>query len=148
MDEENRNRQEGATSFSSLISSLTRDVTSLVRNEVDLAKAEMSEKTSQAATGVGSIAAAGAVMFCGLLVLLAAAVFGLNHVLPPETTPWLSALIVGGVVLIIGLIMLQSGRKKLQAQNLMPNRTMASLRNDRKFAQQHEEQAKEQVKHE
>lgn len=147
MDADNRTRQgESSSSFSSLFKSLTYDVTSLVRNEVELAKAEISEKASQASAGVGSIAAAGAIMFCGFLVLLAAAVFGLNTVLPPETTPWLSALIVGGVVLLIGFIMLQSGRKKLKSQNLMPNRTMASLRNDREFARQHEEQAKERAK--
>lgn len=149
MDADNRNRTEDTTSsssFSSLFTSLTNDVTSLVRNEVELAKAEMSEKTSQAAGGVGAIAAAGAVMLCGFLVLLAAAVFGLNTVLPPETTPWLSALIVGVVVLIIGFIMLQSGRKKLKAQNLMPDRTMASFRNDKELGKQHSEQAKEQLK--
>ena len=144
MDEENRNRT-GGSSLGSLLSSLTHEVTSLVRKEVELAKAEFSEKSSQAAKGVGAIAAAGGVLFCGFLVLLAAAVFGLNTVLPPDTTPWLSALIVGGVVLLIGLIMLQSGRKKLRAQNLMPNRTLSSFRNDRELASQHEDRAKEQL---
>ncbi|SFH71107.1 phage holin family protein [Modicisalibacter xianhensis] len=144
MDEENRSRT-GTTSIGSLLSSLTQEVTSLVRKEIELAKAEIGEKGSQAASGVGSIAAAGAILLSGFLVLLAAAVFGLNTVLPPQTTPWLSALIVGGVVVIIGLIMLQSGRKKLKTQNLMPNRTMASFRNDRELARQHEHRAKEQV---
>lgn len=146
MDADNRTRQGESSSFSSLFKSLTRDVTSLVRNEVELAKAEMSEKVSQAAGGVASVAAAGAILFCGFLVLLAAAVFALNTVLPPETTPWLSALIVGGTVLIIGLVMLQSGRKKLKSQNLMPNRTLASFRNDQELARQHEAQAKERAK--
>ncbi|MCG7598311.1 phage holin family protein [Halomonas sp. McH1-25] len=144
MDEENRNRT-GSASLGSLLSSLTHELTSLVRKEIELAKAEMGEKGSQAASGVGAIAAAGAILLSGFLVLLAAAVFGLNTVLPPETTPWLSALIVGGVVVIIGLIMLQSGRKKLKAQSLMPSRTMASLRNDKELASQHEHRAKEQV---
>lgn len=145
MDEENRNRTQ-TSSLGSLLSSLTNELTGLVRKEVELAKAEISEKGTQAAGGVGSIAAAGGVLFSGFLVLLAAAVFGLNEVLPPETTPWLSALIVGGIVLIIGFILLQSGRKKLKAQNLMPNRTMASFRNDRELAQQHETRAKEELR--
>lgn len=145
MDADNRTRKE-ATSIGSLISNLTHEVTSLVRKEVELAKAEMSEKTSQAAGGIASVAMAGGVLLCGFLVLLAAAVFGLNTVLPPDTTPWLSALIVGGVVVIIGFIMLASGRRKLRTRNLMPSRTMASLRNDKELAIQHDEKAKEQLK--
>ena len=145
MDTENRTPREGS-SFGTLISNLTHEVTALVRNEVELTKAEMSEKASQVGTGVGAVATAGAVLMCGFLVLLAAAVFGLNTVLPPETTPWLSALIVGGIVVIIGFIMLQSGKKKLQATNLKPNRTIASVRNDKQLAQHHQGQAKEQLK--
>lgn len=147
MEEENtsKTRTESST-FGSLFSSLTDEVTTLVRNEVQLAQAEMTEKASQATKGVASIAAAGAVMFSGFLVLLAAAVYGLDRVLPDTTTPWLSALIVGAIVLIIGVILVQAGRKKLQALHLTPDRTMASFRNDKEFAKQHEEQAKEQTK--
>ncbi|QJQ95116.1 MULTISPECIES: phage holin family protein [Halomonadaceae] len=142
MDADNRSTTENS-SIGSLLSSLTREMTSLVRKETELAKVEMSEKTSQAMGGIAAIATAGAVLLCGFLVLLAAAVFALDEAL---NTPWLSALIVGGVVAIIGFIMLQSGRKKLQSQNLMPNRTMASLQRDKDFAKQHEEIAKEELK--
>lgn len=145
MDVETKARTEGS-SIGSLFSSLAREVTTLVRNETELAKVEMSEKANQAMGGIGSMAAAGAVLMSGFLVLLAAAVFGLNEVLPPETTPWLSALIVGGVVVLIGLIMLQSGRKKLKSQNLMPTRTMASLRRDKEVGREHVEIAKEEVR--
>ncbi|MGR2738086.1 phage holin family protein [Billgrantia sp. Q4P2] len=136
----------GESTIGSLFSSLAREVTSLVRKETELAKVEMSEKTSQAVGALASIAIAGAVLMCGFLVLLAAAVFGLNTVLPPETTPWLSALVVGGVVVVIGLIMLQAGRKKLKQGNLMPTRTMASLRRDKALTQEHEEAVKEELR--
>ncbi|MBS9404607.1 phage holin family protein [Halomonas sp. TRM85114] len=135
-----------STSLGSLLTTLTREMSSLVRQETQLAKAEMSEKTHQAMSGVGAIAIAGAVLFSGFLVLLAAAVFLLNEVLPPDTTPWLSAIIVGLVVAIIGYVMLKSGLKKLQTQNLMPNRTMASLQSDRDLARHHETHAKEELK--
>lgn len=95
---------------------------------------------------VTSIAIAGAVLFSGFLVLLAAAVFGLNIVLPAATTPWLSALIVGGVVMLVGLIMLQAGRNKLKQESLMPSRTIASLRRDRAVAREHETLIKEELK--
>lgn len=130
-------RSQTNPSLGALITNLARDVAVLVRDEAQLAKTEMSEKTGQVATGIGSIAAAGAVLMCGFLVLLAAAVYGLNTVLPPELTPWLSALIVGGVVCVIGLIMLMVGKKKLQAQNLMPQHTIDSFRHDRDLAQHH-----------
>lgn len=145
MEVENRIRTE-KSSISSLFSDLVREVAALVRKESELAKVEMSEKTQQVMGAIASIAIAGAVLLCGFLVLLAAAVFGLNTVLPPETTPWLSALIVGGVVVVIGLIMLQVGRNKLKQENLMPSRTMASLRRDKELTQEHEEAVKEELK--
>lgn len=145
MDAENRMRTETST-IGTLFSNLANEVTSLIRKESELAKVEMSEKTSQAMGALVSIAVAGAVLFSGFLVLLAAAVFGLNTVLPPETTPWLSALIVGGVVVVVGLIMLQAGRNKLKRENLMPTRTMASLRRDKALTQEHEEVVKEELK--
>jgi xanthine/uracil permease len=145
METENRVRAE-TSAIGTLFSSLANEVTALIRKESELAKVEMSEKTSQAMGALVSIAIAGAVLFSGFLVLLAAAVFGLNTVLPPETTPWLSALVVGGVVVLIGLIMLQVGRSKLKRDNLMPTRTMASLRRDRALTQEHEEVVKEELK--
>ncbi|MGQ4878571.1 phage holin family protein [Billgrantia sp. LNSP4103-1] len=145
MEADNRIRTESA-SIGSLFTELAREVTALVRKESELAKVEMSEKTSQMLTAIASIATAGAVLFSGFLVLLAAAVFGLNTVLPPETTPWLSALIVGVVVVVIGFIMLQAGRNKLKKESLMPTRTMASLRRDKELTQEHEEAVKEELK--
>jgi len=142
MDTENRNTREG-NSFGSLVSNVTHEVTALIRNEIELAKAEMRQKTSQLGTGIGSVAAGGGVLMCGFLVLLASAVFGLNLVLEAM---WLSTLIVGAIVVIIGFIMLQGGKKKLKATNLAPNRTMASLQNDQGMAKQHKSQAKEQLK--
>ncbi|WP_346795593.1 phage holin family protein [Halomonas sp. Bachu 37] len=145
MDTDNNTSTQGS-SIGSLLSTLTQEMTSLVRNEVELAKTEMSEKTHQAMSGLAAIAIAGAVLFGGFLTLLAAAVFLLNEVLPPDTTPWLSAVIVGVVVAIIGYIMLQSGIKKIQARNLMPNRTMHSLQTDKEFAKEHKHNVKEELK--
>ncbi|MDW5375894.1 phage holin family protein [Halomonas sp. HP20-15] len=142
MDTENGNTREGS-SFGSLISNVTQEITALIRNEVELAKAEMRQKASQLGMGVGSIAAGGGVLLCGFLVLLASAVFGLNIVVQAM---WLSALIVGAIVVIVGFIMLQGGKKKLKATNLTPDRTMASLQKDQGMAKRHKSQAKEQLK--
>lgn len=69
----------------------------------------------------------GVVMLAGLFVLLMAAVYGLATVLPL----WASALIVGGVVSIIGFIMLKSGQSKLNAESFKPERTARELQKDR-----------------
>ena len=106
----------------------------------------MSEKTHQAMAGVGAVATAGAVLFGGFLTLLAALVMLLNEVLPPETRPWLSAVVVGAVVTLIGVVMLKAGLKKVRAQGLMPSRTMNSLRDDQTLAKQHKQHVKEEVK--
>ena len=138
------NRGETNASIGALASNLVQHVTALVSDEAQLAKTEMSSKIGQITSGIGSIAAAGAVLMCGFLVLLAAAVFGLNRVLPPALTPWLSALIVGLVVVVIGVIMLVVGRKKLQASNLMPQRAIASFRRDSEMVQQHRDTSQQQ----
>ncbi|BBI48745.1 hypothetical protein HORIV_11660 [Vreelandella olivaria] len=145
MDSENKPTSQGS-SVGSLLSTVMHEISSLVRNEAELAKTEMSEKTHQAMAGIASIAIAGAVLLGGFLTLLAAAVFLLNEILPPDTTPWLSALIVGGVVTVIGIIMLKAGQKKLQARSLMPTRTMSSLHSDKAVAQKHQHNLKEELK--
>jgi xanthine/uracil permease len=125
-------------SIPSLLSDFSQQLTTLVQKEVQLAKSEVTEKVSQVESGAASMALGVAVLFAGLLVLLQAVVYGLHQILEPWTPgPWLSPLIVGAVVLIIGLIMMQQGRKRLRAENLadLP-RTTESLRRDKEFVEE------------
>ena len=145
MDSDNKPTSQ-SSSVGSLLSTVMQEISSLVRNEAALAKTEMTEKTHQAMGAIASIAMAGAVLLGGFLTLLAALIFLLNEVLPADTTPWLSALIVGVVVTIIGVMMLKAGQKKLQARNLMPSRTMHSLQSDKTTAKQHQHNVKEELK--
>ncbi|MGC1954112.1 MAG: phage holin family protein [Gammaproteobacteria bacterium] len=126
-------------SIPSLLSEFSQQLTTLVQKEVQLAKSEVTEKVSQLQTGAASMALGGAVLFAGLLVLLQAAVYGLQQIIAPWSPgPWLSPLIVGAVVLIIGFIMLQQGRKKLKAENITDfPRTAESLRRDKEFVEEH-----------
>jgi drug/metabolite transporter (DMT)-like permease len=113
-----------------LVSELSQETTTLLQQEIALAKTEMSEKVSQVSTALVSLALGGLVLFAGLLVLLDALVYGLSELLPPDLTPWLPALIVGIVVAIIGAVLLQKGRRNLQTSSLMPQRTATSLQRD------------------
>lgn len=124
-------------SLAGLFSDLWRETTTLVHDEAELAKADVSEKVSLAVSGARSMAVGGAIVFAGFIVLLLAAVNALALALPVEIAPWLSPLIVGGVVLLIGLAALASGRRRLQAENLKPQRTLDSLRRDRDVAKEH-----------
>lgn len=117
-------------SFTSLFSDLTREMSDLFRKEVELAKAELSGKASAAETGLISLAIGGAIVVAGLLVLLSAIVLAVAEAMD-WNSPWLAALIVGITAMLIGFAFVQQGRRKIRAQNLIPQRTAASLRKDK-----------------
>jgi uncharacterized membrane protein len=113
-------------SLAGLLSDLATGTATLLRKEIHLARAELSQKLGEAAVGMVAIAAGAIIAFAGLLFLLLAAVFGLSLVVPD----WAAALIVGGGVTLIGLIALLFGRSRLTARSLAPHRTVQSLRDD------------------
>ena len=120
-----------------LFSDLWRETATLVRDEAELAKAEITEKVTQVQTAAVELAAGAAVLYAGFLVLLAAAAIGLAQVLPEEMAPWLAPLIVGLVVAGAGVVLLVIGRNKIKAGNLAPERTIDSLRRDADLAKEH-----------
>lgn len=132
-------RNSGATSkpLMGLFSDLWRETSTLVHNEAELAKAELSEKVSQVGTGAAEIAVAGAIFFAGFLVLLFAAVGAIAMWIDNENAAWLAPLIVGVIVMIIGYILLKRGQSQMKPENLAPERTMQSLRDDANFAREH-----------
>lgn len=123
-------------SLGSLFSELTRETVDLIRKEIALARAEMSEKISSAQTGVTSIAIGAAVLLAGIFLILQAIVNGVAMVLPPEVAPWLAPLLVGLVVAVIGYMMLKGGSSKLHADKLLPHRTMDSLSRNKTVARE------------
>jgi hypothetical protein len=115
----------------SLLQRLMGELSTLFRQEMSLAISEISRSLSSAKTGVASIATSGAVLFAAVLLLLEALVLGLAEVM----RPWLAALIVGLVVGIVGYVMLQAGKKKLEPSALKPVQTQESLRRDKELLQ-------------
>ena len=124
-------------SLMGLFADLWRETQTLVHQEAQLAKAELSEKVSEVTTGAGEIATGGAILFAGFIVLLFAAVGALELMLPTEHAIWLAPLIVGLVVMVIGSIALARGRSHMKAENLAPERTLESLRRDARLAKEH-----------
>ena len=120
--------REGNRSLSQLIVDLQRESTTLVRDEVALVRTEINDKIAQVSRGAISLAGGALVSFAALIIVLMA----LSELLIQfEIARWLSFLIVGGVVLIIGLIMLAKGRSNLKATHLAPERSAHSLQRDR-----------------
>jgi hypothetical protein len=109
-----------------LLRRLADEVTTLFAQELALLKSETTTAVNDVKTGIVSVATGGAVAFLGAIFLLLAAVYGLSEVVQP----WLAALIVGGVVTLIGLIMLMTGKKKVEPSALRPRHTEAALRKD------------------
>jgi uncharacterized membrane protein len=118
-------------SAAGLLSRLMGEVSTLFRKEIALAKAEVSEAASEAKAGAVSLVAGGAILFAAVLVLLAAIVL----LLAERMDPWLAALIVGVVVAVIGFVMIQSGKKKLDPSSFKPERTQDALRKDKEMVQ-------------
>jgi len=126
-------RAENDSSVGGLLRQLTHEVPSLITKELALAKAEMSESIRATKAGAGSVATGGAVLLGGFIVLLMSAVYGLSNVVEP----WLAALIVGAVVVVIGMIMVSSGKKKFQASSFKPERTIHSVNKDKEAVKGH-----------
>lgn len=116
-------------SLGELFSELSQETSTLFRKEVQLAKAEISGKASQAGKNAGLLIGGGAVAYAGFLILLLAAVFGLAEVMPE----WLAALIVGIVVAGIGFVLAQKGMSDLKEINPAPQRTIETLKEDKEW---------------
>jgi hypothetical protein len=109
-----------------LLADLAAETSTLVRQEIALFKAELSEKLTRTGVGAGALAAGGVIAFSGWLALIAAAILGLSNVL----SPWLSALIIGVIVIALGAGLALLGKSRLKADALVPHRTLNSLRED------------------
>jgi len=111
-------------SIGDLLSGLVHDLSQLVRPELRLAQAEVSEKLQQAQNGIYAVTTGLLVAFCALLILLQAVVIALSNVMPA----WLASVAVGGVLALVALLLIRQGRKNLQARNLIPQRTLRAAR--------------------
>jgi large-conductance mechanosensitive channel len=114
-------------SVGELVRSLSEDLTTLVRDEIRLAQAEVSDKAKKAGVGIGAFGGAGVVALYGLGVLIAAAVLGLAAVV----SAWLAALIVAVVLFVVAGVAALIGKKKLsQAAPPVPSRAIDSVKTD------------------
>lgn len=111
---------------------LTGGFSELLRDEVALAKAELRRGITVLVRDAIFLAIGTAIALAAVLTFIDAAVFGLGLVMPL----WASALIVGGVFLIVALALILKGIQDLRRGEFLPKQTMESLRNDARWARE------------
>jgi hypothetical protein len=110
-----------------LLRQLLGDLSTLCRQEIALAKADLSGSLCAARRSIVVLMAGGVVIFGGFLALLSAAILGLGTVMQM----WLAALLVGIAVAILGGVLLKVGQSGVGTVKLTPMQSKESLRRDK-----------------
>ncbi|WP_187431364.1 hypothetical protein ROLI_030040 [Roseobacter fucihabitans] len=122
MSDNNINKSAG-----SLLSDALSNVSGLVRSEVDLARAEISENVTKAGVAIGLIAGSAIIALVALNVLAAALVAALANA--GIDAGW-AALIVGALLAIVAYILINKGINDLKLSSLAPTRTVKNVQRD------------------
>ena len=114
-----------------LLRQLSEETTRLVRQEIELAKAELTQKGRQAGIGAGLFGAAAAIGFLALAALTTCVILALDAVLPA----WLAALVVAVVYAAVAAVLVLRGRAKVrQAVPPVPEQTVETVKEDVQWA--------------
>jgi len=128
------------TSIPTLLKELRDETTTLLRQEVALAKVELKQNATQVAAHGVKILVGGFVAYAGAIVLL----IGLGHLLgaaliragmDSDLATWLAPALVGLVGARIGWGMLARAKHALSHDDLIPRQTIDSLRHNKEWAQ-------------
>jgi len=131
-----RSEVDGAAPLASLVSEVAADVTRLLRQEVVLARTEIRAEATKAVRGARSVAIGAVALHMVALLASAGGVLALSKLLAsrvPNLANWAAAITAGTVAvvwLLVGLILLGSGRRRLRRLSPIPRQTIQSLRED------------------
>ena len=110
---------------------LTSDLSLLLRQEIELAKAEMAQKARTAAPGLGMFGGAGIVALCAAGALTAFLVLVFSLFLPD----WAAALIVGVAMAAVALVLIRQGKERIaEAGKPVPEQTIETVKEDVEWA--------------
>lgn len=112
-------------SLGELFAELSRDTSTLIKKEIELASTEMTRKAKVAGGHMGVVAAGGALAHAGFLVLLASIVIGLAQL---GVTPWLSAFIVAVFTIIVGYVLVDRGLSNLRRTGVAPTQALEVMK--------------------
>jgi uncharacterized membrane protein YqjE len=117
-------------SLGEIVGDIADDLSTLVRQELDLAKTEVKQEATRAGKGAGMLAGAGVAGHLGLVFLSLCLMFVLNDAMPVE---W-AALIVAALWLLVAALLASSGKKTLAQTNPALPQTQRSLKEDKQWA--------------
>jgi hypothetical protein len=120
--------KDGEPSIAQLLSDVLTDAQTLIRKEVTLARQEFADTFKTARQSAILLGAGVGVTAAGGLLLLFALAHGITAGF--DLPLWLSFLIVGALLAIIGGAVLASGVNQIKQVNIVPNETIDSLRKD------------------
>ena len=128
------------SSIADLLKNLRDDTSNLVRDEISLAKTEITEKISSASRNIGYLVAGGLVAYAGLLVLLQGVGFLIGRLLiaagmDEASATVLGFLIAGAVVAGIGIAVVVKALETLKKESLTPTKTAETLKQDKEWVQ-------------
>jgi hypothetical protein len=124
--ERDRSEEVSETSIGDLIGNISNDLSTLFRQEVELAKAEVKQEASKAGKAAGILGAAGFAGYMTIVLLSFALVYALSNVIDAG---W-AALIVAVIWGIVGAVLYANGRKKLKDVDPVPHRTVDTIKED------------------
>jgi len=112
-------------SIGQLVSGAIADVQTLVKDQIELTKAEVSKSAKEFGNSAGMLVAAGVLGLIGFIFLLVTAAYGLNAAGLPL---WLSFLIVAVVVLLVAAILALLGKKRIDKGRALTQRAVSSAK--------------------
>jgi hypothetical protein len=115
----------GGVPVGELVGNVTRDLSTLMRQELALAQAELKAEASKTGKAAGALGAAGFAGYMAVLFLSICLWWALGHLIGNS---W-SALVVAVIWGIVGAVLYSNGRKKLREVNPTPERTVDTLKN-------------------
>ncbi len=129
-------------SIGDLFKKLRNETTTLIRQEVELAKVETVEKARVAARNGMLLGVGGTVVAAGGLLVLLGFSFVISDMLVSAMgvgwmhALWMGPLIMGGLTTIVGFILLRQGRIAFKQESVIPERTVQSLQEDQQWVKQ------------
>ena len=129
---------DGRPGYRKMISDLAGDFGTLARQELSLARAELSEKASEAKSGAVRVGIGSALFHAGALMLAGMCILGVTLILrtwmDTLVALFVSSIIVGFAFAAIGYALAKAGAKDLSPAHFVPRKTLSSIQEDLKWA--------------
>ena len=121
----------GDVPVGSLVRDVAEDLSKLVRQELELAKVETKQDVIKAGKAGGALGGAGVAGWLAALFLSLAVMFALDAVMPIGWAAFIVAVIWG----VAGAVLFVTGRNKMRAVNLVPEKTVETVKEDVRWLQ-------------